>query len=104
MKKIIYSISLLTLVSFSSKAQSKSEDVKTAPSATAETVVKQEDNSQVDPKQEKKDEKKETKGGGTRMAINQKGVPTSKSSAANKDAKEDKNTGTKAPAKTDEKH
>lgn len=85
MKKIIYTFSFIALFSIATKAQSNFTESKT----TNKEIVVQDGNTKTNTVEEKK---KEDKGNGTRMAINQKGVPASKATAKEKENKEDKNS------------
>ncbi|MES2681631.1 MAG: hypothetical protein V4635_17175 [Bacteroidota bacterium] len=102
MKKLIYSISLVTLISIAGKAQTdkpagkqeatKKEAAASHEVATPQNVVKEEKAPAAEPKN-----------GGTRMAINEKGVPATKAAKAPAAAKEEKAVSPGQPAATEKK-
>ena len=98
MKKIVYTSSLLVLFAISGKAQSETkqqEPTKAAQEPQAKPAPAQ--------KAEKAPAAAQPSSSGTRMAINEKGVPASKATAT-KEKKEDKPASPGQPVVAPEKH
>ena len=97
MKKLFYTISFVALLSIAGKSQTDKPAAKQEP-AKKETIQSAATTHDA-AKDEKADQPKST---GTRMAINEKGVPASKA-AKDKPAKEEKAVSPGQPAATDKK-
>lgn len=99
MKKSVLTLSFLALFAVAANAQTKGKE-KPAPKEQ-NTVVN--DDGTISTKPAEKTEKKDQPApkSGTRMAINQKGAPTSKSKNAKDETKKSENPG--QPANTERK-